>query len=42
VKVTEGGAASLGAAKGGIAEICVPYPTLYIRLQQLIGLNPEF
>jgi hypothetical protein len=42
VEVTEGGAAPLAGNEGGIAEVFVPYPTLLIRLQEVIGLNPEF
>jgi hypothetical protein len=42
VDVTEGGAAPLGLRAGGIDEVVVPYPGLQIRLQNVIGLNPEF
>ena len=41
VEVTPGGAAPLDGNVGGIDEIKVPWPTLQIRVQQVIGLNPE-
>ncbi len=40
VERTPGGAAPLGNNAGGIDELLVPYPTLQVRLEQVIGLNP--
>jgi hypothetical protein len=41
VEVTPGGAVPLGGTAGGIDEIRVPYPSLQIRLSEILGLNPE-
>ena len=41
VEVTPGGAVPLGGTAGGTDEIRVPYPSLQIRLSEILGLNPE-
>jgi hypothetical protein len=42
VTETPGGAVALDGNPGGIDEIFVPYPTLQIRANEVLGLNPEF
>jgi hypothetical protein len=41
-EVTEGGAAALDGNVGGIDELKIINPEMYIELQQVIGLNPDF